>query len=234
MRKGKAANRLVSHDPGQDRVESWLEDWLGPHTLVSLRPFEIDAKSLTVWKSRYRTTKKYKEAFAQHQSLFHSHLKFLGRLWLEDEALPEAAFSSDVEYEVRMYFPDPRLAGQFAVYGRAFDFTRPQVLLPKGRRDVIADFGKIICADVFGRDTTVEIGRTSPYNLCMPGLSKLVGRSVWIPFPSIPFKADSDPDEMEVDVLSAYEIKVELDSDFVDSRITTGSSRPSRLRRAGG
>jgi hypothetical protein len=214
-RPGTTPPSQQCYDLGIQKVEAWLEDWLGPHTLVSLKRFEIDAGSLVAKTPSFVLSKKYKDALTKNQSRVHGHLKYLARLWLETQP-SEVSIGGKPDYEVGMYFPDYVFLkrSNFKPSVGYFDFRKPQLLLPKGRRDVDASFGRTTYADVLGNCTSIEVGRTSPFNLCMPLLERLVSRSIWIPFPVKGFTARTDPLELNLAMLSAYEIQAEVDESW--------------------
>jgi hypothetical protein len=66
-----------------------------------------------------------------------------------------------------------------------------------------------LAVDVLGRDTSVEVGATQPYNLLSPLLAGLVRRAVWIAFPKGVDRTQFSVDTSSFTSAVAYEFTVQ-------------------------
>ncbi len=107
-----------------------------------------------------------------------------------------------------MYFAiDDEFTKQITIIGSSFDIRQSQ-LIERGRTDFDPSYGIIIRTDVFGGETTIEVGYTEPFNLCMPLLEGLAKTAIWLPFPkkvSEEFDVKNIP---EINLVTAYELKL--------------------------
>jgi len=146
----------------------------------------------------------FRDAFRGNETQLHGFLKLVAWRWLVDNKKTTPIF------EQEMYFPIDELVENVRIKGSSFDITKPQII-EKGRNDVIATHGKIIRADVFCSETSVEVGYTQPLSLCMPLLDGLAESVVWLPYPKgasvSTFNAETNVDGHVL----AYEFKLKPD-----------------------
>ena len=187
-------------DPGPSKVRNWIEKWYGDSGDLQIGDFSISTPSPTDI-SKMKSSKTYQSAFQKNQSKLHSFLKFVAYNWLSTTS------NSQPQYEQQMYLPIDELLQDVKVVGGTFDPCLPQ-LIEKGRRDVYAMFGVMMSVDVFCDRTSVEVGYTQPFNICMPLIEDLAEYVVWIHFPKAINATDFEPNQHEIGSVHAYKFSI--------------------------
>lgn len=165
-------------DPGEGGVRSWIDRWAEDSSDIAIQKFEINSPPAEEL-SAVLCDPMLLRARRGRDSELHAYLKYLAARWLQSGA-PNAA----VRYEAQVYLPgydSLELAAKHHIHVPPRS-RKPRILTPRDR-DMNATYGFIIAIDVLGRDTSVEVGATQPYNLLSPMIEGLVKRAVWVPFP---------------------------------------------------
>lgn len=175
-------------DPGLNKTLKWLSDWCGDLDDISVQSISISCRRYM--EHELLENSAYRRALVGKQTPLHSFTKYVAYEWLHDQR--SSKDSEKPRFEARMYFPDEALVDEVVVMGSSFDIRRAQVI-EVGNREAIGMYGDIIIVDVYGNDTSIEVGFTRPYNLFRPLLEGLTNQAIWVPFP-----ADSQPEQFEV------------------------------------
>ena len=176
-------------DPGLDGVRDWIGRWCEDASDLRIREIAIPCPTRKDIKDPKRG-KAFRSASQRNETPLHSYLKFAAWTWLSStigkKAIPQ--------YETRMYLPIEEHLKGVTVKAGTFDPRKPRILTNDEKPTaytgtfaspefLFANLGDIITVDVYCEKRSVEVGKTQPYNLCMPLFTGLVRSAVWIPYP---------------------------------------------------
>jgi hypothetical protein len=187
-------------DPGESGVRVWIDRWAEDSSDIDIRKFEIHCPRATELSAVLHDPLLL-AARRSRDSALHCFLKYLGALWLHSDAINGVA-----RYEAQAYFPNPenlQLAAQYKVH--VPPRSRTARILTARDRNMNATHGCIIAIDVLGKNISIEVGATQPYNLLTPMLEGLVKRAVWIPFPRGVDRSQFTVDASSLKSVIAYE-----------------------------
>ncbi|EGG92794.1 hypothetical protein IMCC1989_6 [gamma proteobacterium IMCC1989] len=188
------------------KTSAWIEEWYGDISEVVITEVSIPIPTKENIES-YNKNQAHKAKIGK-QTPLHAFIKYVAHEWLSN-FLPAG---ETPRYETSIYLPIPELIELLDQYnikhmGNQFNI-REAFVIPKTPEYFDASNGEIIIADVYCKNIIIEVGYTTPFNLCMPLVEGLVSKSIWLPFPKGLEPNNFNPSLFENEYINGFQLSI--------------------------